>query len=156
MITRTVIPVVASVCLGAAAAHAQQFVPITDEILNHPSDDDWPQYRRTHDAWAHSPLTQIDKENVGFLQLAWSRAIGPGAMEMTPLVYRGVMYLVHPNDRIEAGPSSSARRPGNRKMLVPTIALTPMQVTSINVSGLAFTPGFYYLTPLGSDPSGVN
>jgi alcohol dehydrogenase (cytochrome c) len=91
------------VCVAAPRlAVAQTFVPITDEILNHPSDDDWPQYRRTHDAWAHSPLAQIDKENVGFLQLAWSRAIGPGSMEMTPLVYGGVMYLVHPNDRIEA------------------------------------------------------
>ena len=88
--------------VGAQPLSAQDFVPITDEILNHPSDDDWPQYRRTHDAWAHSPLTQIDQENVEFLQLAWSRAIGPGSMEMTPLVYRGVMYLVHPNDRIEA------------------------------------------------------
>jgi alcohol dehydrogenase (cytochrome c) len=95
----------AGVVVGVLAApplRAQEFVPITDEVLNHPSDDDWPQYRRTHDAWAHSPLTQIDKENVGFLQLAWSRAIGTGSMEMTPLVYRGVMYLVHPNDRIEA------------------------------------------------------
>jgi alcohol dehydrogenase (cytochrome c) len=86
----------------APPAVAQQFVPITDEVLNHPSDDDWPQYRRTHDNWAHSPLSQIDRENVEFLQLAWSRAIEPGPMEMTPLVYRGVMYLVHPTDKIEA------------------------------------------------------
>ena len=64
-------------CLAANGLVAQEFVPITDEILNHPSDDDWPQYRRTHDAWAHSPLTQIDQENVELLQLAWSRAIGP-------------------------------------------------------------------------------
>jgi len=98
-------PVAVGVLACAFAAHAvaaQEFVPITDEILNRPSDEDWPQYRRTHDNWAHSPLTQIDRENVGFLQLAWSRAIEPGPMEMTPLVYRGVMYLVHPTDRVEA------------------------------------------------------
>jgi len=98
-------PILAGALACAWTGHpvlAQDFVPITDEILNHPSDADWPQYRRTHDAWAHSPLAQIDQDNVEFLQLAWSRAIGPGTMEMTPLVYRGVMYLVHPNDRIEA------------------------------------------------------
>src|SRR5688572_24199780 len=80
----------------------QDFVPVTDAVLNHPSDNDWPQYRRTHDNWAHSPLTQISRDNVEFLQLAWSRAIQPGPMEMTPLVYRGVMYLVHPSSRVEA------------------------------------------------------
>lgn len=88
--------------MGPQPARSQAFIPITDEILNRPSDDDWPQYRRTHDNWAHSPLDQIDRENVGSLQLAWSRAIQPGSMEMTPLVYMGVMYLVHPSSRIEA------------------------------------------------------
>ena len=87
---------------GAAPLFSQGFVPITDEILNNPADEDWPQYRRTHDNWAHSPLDQIDKDNVGFLQLVWSRAIDPGPMEMTPLVYMGVMYVVHPSSRIEA------------------------------------------------------
>lgn len=81
---------------------AEEFVPITAEILNDPSDGDWPQFRRTHDNWAHSPLDKINKDNVEFLQLAWSRALDPGPMEMTPLVYMGVMYLVHPFSRIEA------------------------------------------------------
>ena len=78
------------------------FTPVSAEVLNRPSADDWPQYRRTHDNWAHSPLDQIDRGNVGLLQLAWSRAIQPGPMEMTPLVYMGVMYLVHPSSRVEA------------------------------------------------------
>lgn len=97
--------VAAALLLGVSGVEplvAQEFVPITDEILNRPADGDWPQYRRTHDNWAHSPLTQIHRDNVGFLQLAWSRAIEPGPMEMTPLVYRGVMYLVHPSDKVEA------------------------------------------------------
>jgi alcohol dehydrogenase (cytochrome c) len=107
-------PVAVGVLACAFAAHpvaAQELVPITDEILNHPADEDWPQYRRTHDNWAHSPLTQIDSENVGFLQLAWSRAIEPGPMEMTPLVYRGVMYLVHPTDRVDAGALGASPSP---------------------------------------------
>ena len=78
------------------------FTPVNAEVLNRPAADDWPQYRRTYDNWAHSPLDQIDRGNVEFLQLAWSRAIQPGPMEMTPLVYMGVMYLVHPSSRVEA------------------------------------------------------
>ncbi len=88
--------------LGAPSLGAQDFVPVTDEVLNRPSDADWPQYRRTHDNWAHSPLDQITPENVSALQLVWSRAIQPGPMEMTPLVYMGVMYVVHPSSRVEA------------------------------------------------------
>ncbi len=78
------------------------FTPVSAEVLNRPAADDWPQYRRTHDNWAHSPLDQIDRGNVELLQLAWPRAIQPGPMEMTPLVYMGVMYLVHPSSRVEA------------------------------------------------------
>ena len=99
----------AAVALGAEPLGTQKFEPVTDEVLNHPADADWPQYRRTHDNRAHSPLHQIDKGNVGFLQLAWSRAIQPGPMEMTPLVYRGVMYLVEPSSRIEAVDATTGR-----------------------------------------------
>jgi len=88
--------------IALAQDEARAFTPITADILNNPDDEDWPQYRRTHDNWAFSPLDQIDRENVDALQLVWSRAIGPGAMEMTPLVYDGVMYLVHPNSVVEA------------------------------------------------------
>jgi len=93
-----------SLCLVGAAAYAQQsdFVSITDEILNNPDDADWPQYRRTHNNWAFSPLDQVNRDNVEFLQLAWSRTVGAGRIESTPLVYDGVMYIVHPNSVVEA------------------------------------------------------
>lgn len=97
--------VLAALLAGAfqlASAQFDDFVPVTDEMLANPSDDDWPSYRRTSDEWAHSPLDQITQENVDQLQLEWSRAIRPGSLEVVPLVYAGVMYLVHPASYIEA------------------------------------------------------
>lgn len=78
------------------------FVPVTDEMLEHPKPNDWLMYRRTYDAWGHSPLKQVNRENVSRLRLAWSRAMEPGEQETTPLVYDGVMYLAHPGDVIQA------------------------------------------------------
>jgi alcohol dehydrogenase (cytochrome c) len=108
MFTRTINSTAAIllVCHGTVAlaqlGEQRPFTRITDEILNKPSDADWPQYRRTHANWGFSPLDQIDKRNVSELRLVWSRAIRPGTMEMTPLVYQGVMYIVHPASVVEA------------------------------------------------------
>src|SRR5690625_2950370 len=78
------------------------FTPITDDILGNPADEDWPLYRRTWDMWGHSPLTQIDTDNVKNLALAWSVGMEAGINEATPLVYDGIMYLPNPDDVIYA------------------------------------------------------
>lgn len=78
------------------------FVPVSSDMLENPKAADWLMYRRTYDAWAYSPLSQISKENVSGLQLAWSRAMEPGEQETTPLVHDGIMYLAHPGDVIQA------------------------------------------------------
>ena len=90
--------------LGAFNLNAQisDFQPVTDEVLRNPSDADWLQWRRTYDGWAYSPLDQINRENVGNLQLVWSRALNAGGVELIPLVHDGVMYIPHPGGVIEA------------------------------------------------------
>ena len=75
---------------------------VTDAVLQNPDQADWLMYRRTYDAWGYSPLTEISRENVSSLQLAWSLAMEPGEQETTPLVYDGVMYIAHPGDVIQA------------------------------------------------------
>ena len=50
----------------------------------------------------YSPLTQINKENVKKLKMVWTRGMGPGIQEATPLVHNGVMYLPNPSDFIQA------------------------------------------------------
>ena len=87
------------------AAHAQapaDIVPVTDAMLQDPDPDDWLMWRRTLDTWGYSPLDQIDRGNVGDIRMVWTRALGPGLQQGTPLVYDGVMYMPNPRDVIQA------------------------------------------------------
>src|SRR5437762_2417663 len=78
------------------------FVPVTDAMLQNPDPADWLMWRRTWNSWGYSPLNQINRGNVSKLKMIWTRGMGPGIQEATPLVYRGVMYLPNPSDLIQA------------------------------------------------------
>ncbi len=86
----------------AAQEGPGEFEPVTDEMLQNPEAGDWLMFRRTANAWGYSPLEQVNRDNVSRLALAWSRPLGPGIQEGTPLVYRGVMYFPSPSDLTEA------------------------------------------------------
>ncbi len=92
----------APVPAGAQPEAAAAFVPVTDAMLENPAPGDWLLWRRTLDGWGYSPLDQIDTENVGELRLVWSRALGAGNQEGTPLAYGGVLYMPNPSDVIQA------------------------------------------------------
>ena len=87
---------------AAAAQDAADFVPVTDAMLQDPDPADWLMWRRTLDTWGYSPLDQIDRGNVGDLRMVWTRALGPGLQQGTPLVYDGVLYMPNPRDVIQA------------------------------------------------------
>src|SRR5262245_51664678 len=86
----------------SAQAPARTVTPVTDAMLRSPSPDDWVNWRRTLDGWGYSPLNQINRQNVGQLQLAWSWAMQAGSNQATPLVHDGVMYLPNPNSVVQA------------------------------------------------------
>jgi len=83
----------------ASKLHAVAAAPVTDALLREPDPGDWLMYSRTYDAQRFSPLDQIDRNNVGTLQRAWSKPLSPRPLEIIPLVHRGVMYLVTPGSR---------------------------------------------------------
>ena len=85
-----------------AQAQVETFTPVTDAVLQNPAPADWLMWRRTLDGWGYSPLDQIDRENVDALRMVWSRALGPGLQQGTPLVYNGMMYMPNPRDVIQA------------------------------------------------------
>jgi alcohol dehydrogenase (cytochrome c) len=90
---------------GSATVFAQsnrEFVPVTDQMLQEPADDDWLMWRRTLDGWGYSPLDEITRENVDQLRMVWTRALGPGSQQGTPLAYDGVLYMPNPRDVIQA------------------------------------------------------
>ena len=90
------------VLLSTSPAVAQDFVPVTDSMLQNPDPADWLMWRRTLNSWGYSPLDQIDRDNVEQLRLVWTRGLSEGIQEGTPLVYDGVMYFPNPADVVEA------------------------------------------------------
>ena len=79
-----------------------EYVPVTDAMLLEPDPEDWLMWRRTLNGWGFSPLDQIDRDNVGDMRLVWTRAMGAGSQQGTPLVHDGVMYLPNPSDLTQA------------------------------------------------------
>ena len=75
------------------AAELEKITPITDAVLEKPSDADWLMWRRTYSGLGFSPLSRINRSNVGDLRLVWSRALPLSADEITPLVHNGVVFI---------------------------------------------------------------
>ena len=96
-----------AVLAGASAAvdaqpSIENFVPVTDAMLQDPDPADWLMWRRTLNHWAYSPLDQVTVRNASALQLVWTRELQPGDQEGTPLIYDGVMFFPNPNDITQA------------------------------------------------------
>ena len=80
----------------------ENFSPVTTADINDPPQGDWLNWRRTPDGHGHSPLQGINRSNVQQLGLSWSIAMHQGSNQGTPLVRDGVMFLTHPNNKIQA------------------------------------------------------
>lgn len=81
---------------------ANDFAQVNDATLQNPAPSDWLMWRRTLNGWGFSPLDQINRANVRDLTMVWTRPMGPGVQEATPLVHNGVMYVPNPNDLVQA------------------------------------------------------
>src|SRR3977135_762725 len=87
--------------VGAAVApvgvaQVQNFKPVTKEMLLNPSPNDWLMFSRTYDGQRYSPLTQINKRNVGTLPQSWTRGLGSGTLEAIPNPHTGLMHVLGP------------------------------------------------------------
>jgi len=80
----------------------KNFTPVTDAMILNPPPGDWLMWRRTLDGQGHSPLNQINTGNVQHLRMAWSWTMKEGNNEATPLVHDGVMYLINPQNIVQA------------------------------------------------------
>lgn len=94
--------VVTALCGLSETGWAQEFDRITDAVLQNPSPNDWIAWRGTHQSQGYTPLKQINRDNVGNLQLAWGWAIEEGNSQPAPIVYDGVMYLSGPGGIVHA------------------------------------------------------
>ena len=76
------------------AGEVENFTPVTDELLRDPDPGDWLMVRRNYQAWSHSPLTSITRDNVGELELQWMWAMNEGGRNApSPIAHDGVLYL---------------------------------------------------------------
>jgi quinoprotein glucose dehydrogenase len=79
---------------------------------------DWPAYGRDSGGSRYSPLSQITRENVKHLQIAWTYRTGDvptkaqlAAFEATPILVDGTLYLSTPFNRVIAlDPETGAER----------------------------------------------
>ena len=75
-----------------------------EAILNAQSDpESWLTYSRDYRSYRHSPLTQINADNVHQLRPAWVYQVKrPGYIEATPIVHGDVMYITEPPSTVTA------------------------------------------------------
>src|SRR5438105_11171778 len=82
--------------------------------------DEWPAYGRDGGGSRYAPVTQITRDNVSQLRVAWTYHTGAipmtgagrkSAFEATPILVNGVLYLSTPFNRVIAlDPQSGAER----------------------------------------------
>ena len=78
------------------AGEVENFTPVTDELLRDPDPGDWLMVRRNYQAWSHSPLTSITRDNVGELELQWMWAMNEGGRNApSPIAHDGVLYFAN-------------------------------------------------------------
>src|SRR6267378_4976008 len=86
-----------------------------------PTPGDWPVYGRDPGGTRYSPLTQITRDNVKHLTVAWIYHTGipdmssmshrPPSLEVTPIVVEGTMYVITPTGIVAAlDPATGAER----------------------------------------------
>ena len=87
---------------GFVNRQVEEFVAVSTESLQKQAPQDWLSWRRSLNGQAYSPLAQINTDTVKNLKLAWVITMEDGSNQTTPLVHRGVMYLAHPGNVIQA------------------------------------------------------
>lgn len=84
----------------AAAASAAEYSTVTDERLTNPEPRNWLSWRGNYEGWGHSPLDQINADNVADLVPAWSFATGvTEGHQAPPIVNDGMMFVTTPQNQ---------------------------------------------------------
>jgi len=104
---RTVLSILVFLLVASSVTFPQSgtspWEPISEERLRHPKAGDWLSYRRTDDAFAFSPLTEINRNNVKNLRPIWSYPVQDDSRWVpTPIVANGIMYVAEGKGRVLA------------------------------------------------------
>lgn len=90
-VTPSSIPVGTGITFPGTVAN---YTPVTEEMMLNPPAADWLMHYQNYAGWSHSPLKQINAQNVHNLQLRWVWSMEDGErQQITPLVHDGVMFV---------------------------------------------------------------
>ena len=97
---------------SAIQGTVENFVPVSQAELHNPDPGDWLMLGGNTAHWNYSSLDQINRDNVQQLQLVWARQMptNGGRAGTSPLIHKGVMYLLSPNDVILAVDAATGSR----------------------------------------------
>ena len=86
------------------AGEVKNVVPVTDAMLRNPDPADWLMIRGNYQAWSYSPLSQITRDNVKELRLAWIWSLREhtGRNEPAPIAHNGIIYINNPPNVMQA------------------------------------------------------
>lgn len=90
---------------GAASTIEPTLGFIDDERIKNAAAEpgNWLSFGRTYEEQRHSPLTQINRESISDLGLAWYKDMGTNrAQEATPIVVDGIMFFTSSWSRVYA------------------------------------------------------
>jgi glucose dehydrogenase len=96
---------------------------LTPVVLAQQQALDWARYNGVPGNWNYSPQTQLNKENIKYLEIKWAFPIPPASVGdpyfsgsegvvHTPLIYKGVAYFVTNWHRVTLLTLVQARRCG--------------------------------------------
>ena len=114
----------------------EPYTPVSDAELREPPEGDWLHWRGSPGSDGFSPLSQIDRDNVHRLQLAWVWGLPDGSRYRTAPVERdGVLFLTAAGDRVQALDAAEGtllweyrRRDASPEARVQSVALYEDQV----------------------------
>lgn len=137
-----------SCALPAIAQEAGTINVTADQLVN--SNDDaanWLMYNRTYDGHRYSPLSEINKDTVKNLKMAYSLALAPptgavgnykfGGLEGTPLVVDGHMFLTDSAARVYKLDLTGGKKAVIEWIMDPEIEVDPVVVEPFNNKGVA-------------------
>jgi alcohol dehydrogenase (cytochrome c) len=105
----------------------QNYVPVSQEELHDPDPADWLMLGGNMAHWNYSSLDQINRGNIQQLQLVWARQMptNGGRAGTSPLIHKGIMYLLSPNDAILAVDAATGSRVWEYRRQLPKFGTDP-------------------------------
>jgi alcohol dehydrogenase (cytochrome c) len=133
------------------AGEIDDFTPVTDAMLLDPPAADWLMIRGNYQAFNHSRLDQVTRDNVGELRLEWQWAmIEGGANQPSPLVHDGILYLNHPDGTVQALDARNGNLIWEHHLGPPAAGISAMRGMGIYEDKLIFTTNDARLVALGA------